>query len=142
MIVKHVHIGRRIRVNKWIGYGRLVRDPDLRYTNSGKAICNMTLAVEDGYGKYKKVDYIRVIVWGKKGEAAAKYLFKGRQAIVEGRLSIRKNKKGDKEFINPEIVASTVKFISSPKQEEDAEDTKDTTEEETNVDIDDEEVLF
>lgn len=135
-------------MNKCIFHGRLVRDPDLRYTNNGTAVCNMTIAVEDGYGDNKNVEYIKIVAWKKKGKAAAKYLKKGRQVIIEGKLTIRKNKKKGRTYYNPEIIANNIKYIySSKKSNDNEEETKveETTDEDTPDDIpeeDDFEVPF
>lgn len=110
-------------------YGRLVRDPDLRYTNNGKAVCSFTLAVEDGYKKNKRVEYIKIIVWGKSGKAAAKYLFKGKPIIVEnGILRIRNVKKDGKKYVNPEIHARKITYLPGGKKEKtDKEITENNT---------------
>lgn len=101
-------------MNKIILIGRLVRDPELSYTQGGKAVCKFTLAVDRPYnGESKEADFINIIVWNKAGENAAKYLAKGRQTAVEGRLQIRSydGNDGKKRYVT-EVIADRVEFIS------------------------------
>lgn len=122
-------------------HGRLTADPELRYTNNGKAVCNFTLAVEDGYGKYKKVEYIKIIVWNKAGKAAAKYLSKGRQVIIEnGTLRVRRVEKDGRTYTNPEVHARSVKYLTSDKV--DKKEDKNKKEEPIKDDFDEEEPPF
>jgi single-strand DNA-binding protein len=77
--------------NKVILAGNLTRDPELRYTPKGTAVCRFTLAVnrnytgEDGQKK-EEVSFIDVDAWGRQGEVVAQYMKKGRPLLVEGRL--------------------------------------------------------
>lgn len=112
-------------MNKIILIGRLTKDPDLRYTQNGKAVCSFTLAVDRPYTNQeeKEADFINIVVWNKSGENAAKYLVKGRQAAVEGRLQIRTydGDDGKKRWVT-EVVADRVEFIGSAKKADDLED--------------------
>lgn len=116
-------------MNKIILIGRLTKDPDLRYTQNGKAVCSFTLAVDRPYSKdgEQEADFINIVVWNKSGENAAKYLAKGRQAAVEGRLQIRTydGDDGKKRWV-AEVVADRVEFIGggngSAKKADDLED--------------------
>ena len=93
--------------------GRLTKDPELRDTQAGKAVCSFTLAVDRPYsGDKKEADFINVIVWNKVGENCAKYLSKGRKVAVQGRLQIRsyEDDKGYKKYIT-EVVANSVEFL-------------------------------
>ena len=77
--------------NKVILAGNLTRDPELRYTPKGTAVCRFTLAVsrmwtsEDGQKK-EEVSFIDVDAWGRQGEVVAQYMKKGRPFLVEGRI--------------------------------------------------------
>lgn len=113
-------------LNRIVLIGRLVRDPELRYTQSGKANCTFTLAVDrvfkDANGE-RQTDFIDIVVWGKIAESSANYLSKGKLAAVDGRLQIRtyEAKDGSKRKA-AEVVAETVRFltpvgISNPKAE-------------------------
>ena len=102
-------------MNKIILIGRLTKDPELSYTQGGKAVCKFTLAVDRPYnGESKEADFINIVVWNKAGENAAKYLAKGRQTAVEGRLQIRSydGNDGKKRYVT-EVIADRVEFIGS-----------------------------
>lgn len=102
-------------MNKIILIGRLARDPELSYTQGGKAVCKFTLAVDRPYnGESKEADFINIVVWNKAGENAAKYLAKGRQTAVEGRLQLRSydGNDGKKRYVT-EVIADRVEFIGS-----------------------------
>jgi len=104
-------------LNKIILIGRLVRDPELNYTGQGTPVCNFTLAVERNYSNNdgdKEVDFIPVVTWRALAENNAKHLNKGRLVAVDGRLQIRKNKKGDRTYINPEVQARDVRYLDWP----------------------------
>ena len=100
-------------MNSIILIGRLTKDPELRYTPNGKAVCSFTLAVDRPYsGDKKEADFINIGVWNKVGENCAQYLSKGRKAAVQGRLQIRsyEDDKGYKKYIT-EVVANSVEFL-------------------------------
>lgn len=107
-------------LNHIILIGRLVRDPELRYTTNGTAVCNFTLAVERNYtdqsGK-KPVDFIKIITWRKLAETCAHHLGKGRLVAVDGSLQIRKSESNGRTYINPEVIASEVRFLDWPKND-------------------------
>lgn len=103
-------------LNKVIFIGRLTRDPELRFTESGAGLCQFTLAVDRPYKKRdgnKETDFINVVVWRKLAEICAKYLAKGQLAAVEGRLEIRSytNREG-KPRRAVQVVAENVQFLS------------------------------
>lgn len=102
-------------MNNIILIGRLTKDPELSYTQGGKAVCKFTLAVDRPYnGESKEADFINIVVWNKAGENAAKYLTKGRQTAVEGRLQIRSYDGNDgKKRYATEVIADRVEFIGS-----------------------------
>ena len=100
-------------MNNIILIGRLTKDPELRYTQAGKAVCSFTLAVDRPYsGENKEADFINIIVWNKVGENCAQYLSKGRKVAVQGRLQIRnyEDDKGQRRYIT-EVVANSVEFL-------------------------------
>jgi len=102
-------------INNIVLIGRLVRDPELRYTGSGIPVGNFTLAVERDFKNQqgvKEVDYIKIVTWRKLAEVIAAHLSKGRLVAVNGSLQI--NKSQDKEgrsYINPEVNADKVQFL-------------------------------
>lgn len=102
-------------LNKIILLGRLVADPDFKYTQNGKGVAQFTLAVDRpfaGQDGKKEADFIPVILWGKTAEAAANYSSKGQRLLVEGRLQIRsyEAKDGSKRWAT-EVIGSSIEFI-------------------------------
>ena len=102
-------------MNKIILLGRLTRDPEVRYTSTGKVVCQFTLAVDRPFANQegqREADFIPVVIWGKQGETCGNYLTKGQRALVEGRLQIRSYnaKDGGKRWIT-EVIADHFEFI-------------------------------
>src|SRR4051812_34347838 len=107
-------------VNKVLLIGRLGNNPEIRYTNTGTAVANFNLATSESWNdkqgqKQERTEWHRVVVWGKLAELCEKYLAKGRQCFVEGRLQTRSwdDKDGNKRYTT-EIVANTVQFLGGP----------------------------
>lgn len=102
-------------MNKIILLGRLTKDPEVRYTQSGKVVTQFTLAVDRPYavadGK-KEADFIPVVIWGKSAELAGNSLGKGQRALVEGRVQIRSYdaNDGSKRWVT-EVIADRFEFI-------------------------------
>ena len=107
-------------LNRVFLMGNLTRDPELRYTPSGMAVCNLGLAVNRVWNdkqnqKQKETTFLRIVVWGKQGETCGSYLKKGRSVFVEGRLQSRSWEGKDGQKNNTiEIVADRVQFMSAP----------------------------
>ena len=102
-------------MNAWVGIGRLVRDPEVRYTQSGKAVCRFTLAIDDGWGEKKKTYFIPVTCWEKLAEACGNNLIKGQKVAVMGTLTQRTyEQNGEKKNII-EVVAREVDFGEKPR---------------------------
>lgn len=108
-------------INRVVLVGRLTRDPELRTTNSGKNVCDFSIAVgkrikpQDGS---PDADFFRVSCWEKTAEYVANYLTKGRLVAVDGRLQSRKytDKDGNnRESI--EVVAENVQGLDRPKDD-------------------------
>jgi single-strand DNA-binding protein len=106
-------------INKVILIGNLGRDPELRYTQGGTAVATLNLATTRAYTnrnneRVEETEWHRVTVWGKDAENANKYLTKGRQVYVEGRLRTHSydDKDGVKRY-STEIVAETVQYLGS-----------------------------
>ncbi|MDP6977870.1 MAG: single-stranded DNA-binding protein [Myxococcota bacterium] len=104
-------------VNKAILVGNLGRDPELRYTASGQAVANFSLATGESYTdksgeRVERTEWHRIVVWGKTAELCSQYLSKGRSVYIEGRLQTREweDKEGVKRQTT-EIVANTVQFL-------------------------------
>ena len=99
--------------------GRLARDPELRQTQSGKAVANFTLAVDRDYaekGAERETDFIECVAWRGTAEFVDKYFGRGQMAVVSGRLQIRdwEDKDGNKRR-SAEIVADNVYFGESKR---------------------------
>ena len=113
-------------INRVVLVGRLVRDPELRYTASGKAVSSFTLAVNRRFGSRqgeKEADFIDIVTWEKTAEACANYLKKGSQIALEGRLQIRSY--DDSQGIRrkaAEVVANNVEFLGGRPPERDEAD--------------------
>ena len=107
-------------LNKVMIIGNLGADPELRTTTSGTAVCELRMATNESWfdkasnERKERVQWHRVIVWGKSGENCAKYLSKGSKAFVEGRIQTREweDQSGNKRYTT-EIVANSVQFLGS-----------------------------
>lgn len=104
-------------VNKVILVGRLGQNPELRYTPSGAAVANFSLATNENWSdkqgqKQERTEWHRIVVWGKLAELCNQYLQKGREAYLEGRLQTRQwqDKDGNTKYTT-EIHAQTVQFL-------------------------------
>lgn len=99
-------------MNKIILLGRLVRDPEIRTTQSGKMVTTFTLAVDRFGGGKESADFISIVTWEKLAENCGNSLSKGQRAMVEGRLQIRSydGKDGQKRWVT-EVIAQSVEFL-------------------------------
>lgn len=109
-------------LNRCIIMGRLTRSPELRRTQSGKAVTSVTLAVDrdfKGQNGEKETDFIDIVAWGNTAEFLCNYFSKGRMTVVEGRLQIRdwKDRDGNNRR-SAEIVAERVYFADSKRDQE------------------------
>lgn len=106
--------------------GNLGRDPEMRYTPSGQAVTNFSVAVNDNYTnsngeKVERTIWVRVSTWGRQAETCNQYLKKGRKVLVEGRLNADSATGGPRVWSRQdgtpsasyEVSASTVRFLSS-----------------------------
>ena len=82
-------------LNKILLIGRLGADPEMRYSQNGKAITKFRIATDSGWGEKKTTDWHSVVTFDKVAENCAKFLTKGRMVYVEGRVSYRKWDKDD-----------------------------------------------
>ena len=104
-------------VNKVILIGHLGRDPEVRYTSSGGAVANFSIATTESWNdksgqKQERTEWHKISVWGKLAELCGQYLNKGRQVYVEGRLQTREwnDKEGQKRYTT-EIVAQNIQLL-------------------------------
>lgn len=103
-------------VNKAIILGRLGRDPELRYMQSGQPVCKLNIATSRKYTNknnemVEETEWHRVSVWGKQAEHCNNFLTKGREVYVEGRLRTSSYDKDGQKHYTTEIVADTVQFL-------------------------------
>ena len=104
-------------VNKVILIGNLGKDPELRFTSTGSAVANFSIATSEQWNdrdgnKQERTEWHNIVVWGKQGELCGQYLAKGRQIYVEGSIRTRSydDKSGNKRYVT-EIVAQRVRFL-------------------------------
>lgn len=101
-------------INRIVLVGRLMRDVELRFTATGVAIANFTIAVDRPKRKdaEKETDFVPIVVFQKQAETCAQYLAKGRLAAIDGRLQLRSydNRDGQKVRV-AEVVAESVRFL-------------------------------
>ncbi|HPE20013.1 MAG TPA: single-stranded DNA-binding protein [Candidatus Mcinerneyibacteriales bacterium] len=100
-----------VSVNKVFIAGNITRDPEIRYTGSGKAVTTLTVAVNDYFSQ--EASFFRVVVWERQAENCQKYLSKGSPVLVEGRLQSRNYEVNGEKRNVVEIVAQNVQFLSS-----------------------------
>lgn len=99
--------------------GRLVRDPDLRYTQSGTAVVRFTLAVDRKLSKEKReqaeqtADFISMTAWGKTAELISNYFSKGSQVGIEGRIQTGSYEKEGRKIYTTDVVVNSVTFVGS-----------------------------
>ena len=107
-------------LNHIVLMGRLVRDPELRRTQSGVPVASFRIAVDRDFGNRetgeREADFIDVVAWRQTGEFVSKYFAKGRMAVVSGRLQIRNwtDNQGNKRT-QAEVVADNVYFGDSKR---------------------------
>ena len=104
-------------MNTWVGIGRLTRDPEVRYTQSGKACAKFTLAIDrrksaDGN---QQADFISCVAWEKTAEVISQYTGKGRKIAVEGRIQTRSYAKDGRKTYVTEVVVNGMEFCDSKR---------------------------
>ena len=108
-------------MNKVILKGRLARDPELKYTTSGKGVASFTIAVNRRHSSNNNnqgptADFIPCIAWEKLAEIVANNLIKGSEVLVEGRMQVRSYdaQDGSKRYVT-EVILTEVEFCGSKK---------------------------
>lgn len=111
-------------LNKVLLIGNLTRDPEVRYTPKGQAVCDISIAVnrkwrDDQGNTNEEVTYVEIVVWGKTAENCGQYLRKGSSVCVEGRLQMEswEDKQTGQKRSKLKVVAEAVQFLSSPNRE-------------------------
>lgn len=109
-------------LNRVVLVGRMVRDPELRHTPAGAAVCSFSLAngrsYTQGSEKKEQTSYFDIVAWSKLGELIAEYCKKGTQIAVEGRLQQRtwNDSEGNRKS-KIEVVADNIQFLAKPKDQ-------------------------
>jgi len=113
-------------LNKCMIIGNLGRDPEMRYTPSGQAVTQFTVATNRNYrdqqGEWQKeTEWFRVVVWGQQAERAAENLRKGNKVYIEGRIQTRQweDQSGQKRYTT-ELIANQVSSLERRERDEDA----------------------
>lgn len=104
-------------MNNVILMGRLTRDPELKYSQSGKAYCRFTVAINREFNR-EEADFINCLAFGKTAETIAEWLGKGRRIALQGRIQTGnyENKNGDK--VNTfEVIADRFEFVDSARSD-------------------------
>ncbi len=109
-------------MNKVFLIGRLVRDPELRYTSSNIPVATFSLAVNrnfTGQNGERETDFINIAVWRKQAENLQKYCSKGSQIAIDGRIQVRdyEDQNGQKRYVT-EVVAESIQFLDTKKQDQ------------------------
>lgn len=109
-------------LNKVVLIGRLTRDPELKYTSSGKAVAQFTIACDRPFSSNegeREADFIPIVVWNKNAENCAEYIKKGSLVAVEGRIQVRnyENKDGNRVYVT-EVISENVRFLDNKTKKE------------------------
>lgn len=114
-------------LNKWMGIGRLGKDPEMRYSPDGKAVANLSIACGESWKdkntgeKVEKTEWVRIVAFGKLAEIIGEYLRKGAQVYIDGKLQTRKwQDKEGKDRYTTEIVADRMQMLGSRNSGQDS----------------------
>lgn len=112
-------------INKVILIGNLGRDPEVRYTSSGTAVCNLSIATTRSWKdkqsgeKQEETEWHRIVLYDRLAEIAGEYLQKGRSAYIEGRLKTRKwQDKDGRDTYTTEIVGESLQLLGGKEEAE------------------------
>ena len=108
-------------LNSVVLIGRLATDPDLKYTQSGVAVCNFRLAVERPFANRdgeRETDFFTVVCWRKLAETVGEYLDKGRLVGVKGRMQVSQWEQDGQKRERVEVVADEVRFLDGKRERE------------------------
>ena len=130
-------------VNKVILVGRLGSDVELKNINDSQTVANFSIATSEKWNnklgeKQEKTEWHRIVMWGKVAEIAGKYLHKGSQVYIEGKLQTRSwdDKDGNKRYAT-EVVGFSLQMLDGKKQESEQRPAQATQQDETNIANDD-----
>lgn len=103
--------------NSWTGVGRITNDPEVRVTESGKKVCNFSIAINDGTKENPHTTFIPIDAWEGFADTIAKYFHKGDQIIVGGRLSVRKYEDRGEKRNRISVVLESFEWGEKKKEE-------------------------
>lgn len=109
-------------MNKVFLIGRLVRDPELRYTSNNTPVATFSLAVNRnfaGQNGERETDFINIVVWRKQAENCKNYINQGSQVAIDGRIQVRnyEDQNGQKRYVT-EVIADNIQFLDTKAQRE------------------------
>ena len=135
-------------VNKVILLGNLGSDPEVRYTPSGKAVANFSLATSEQWTnkdgeKEEKTEWHRIVAWARLGEICGEYLTKGSQVYIEGRIQSRswEDRDGNKRYTT-EIIAQAMQMLGSSRKGGEAASVEESHPSEEPISIPDDDIPF
>lgn len=110
-------------VNKCIFIGNLTRNPEVRYSKSGAAVCSFSIACNESWkgkdgNKQERVEYVNITAFGKLGEICGEYLGKGKQVYIEGKMQTDKYEKDGIERYSTKIIANNMTMLGQAGQQE------------------------
>ncbi len=130
-----------INLNMALISGRLVRDPEIKALPNGTSVCNFSLATNLVYTKNgekkESVEYHNVVLFGKQADNTARFLKKGSEALVEGRLQTQSWEKDGVKHYRTEIVGNSIQFGSKQHPQN---SNKEDSEKETEIEYPEEEI--
>tara|TARA_B100000945_G_C20026910_1_gene432622 strand:- start:22 stop:486 length:465 start_codon:yes stop_codon:yes gene_type:complete len=126
-------------LNKVSLIGRLGQDPEIRYTQSGSAVANVTIATNEYWtdkqgGKQERTEWHSLVLWGKQADLAQSYLKKGSQIYIEGKLQTRdwEDQQGQKHY-KTEVVVTSMQFLDSKISDSSNTEYESSSSEQTNT---------
>ena len=135
-------------VNKVILIGHLGREPEVRYTSSGQAVANFTIATNETWknkdgNQEEQTEWHRIVAWRRLGEICGEYLRKGSQIYIEGKLQTRdwEDRDGNKRYTT-EIVAQNMQMLDSQAREGRAQSDEERYPVEEPISIPDDDIPF
>ena len=101
--------------------GRLTKDPEVKYTagENPTAVARFSIAVNDGYGENERTSYINIVAFGKQAENCERFLSKGRQVGITGRIQTGSYEKDGRTVYTTDVIASRVEFLGGRAAETD-----------------------
>ena len=108
-------------LNKWVGIGRLTKDPEIKYLSSGGAVVNFSMATSEKWKdkngeKQESTEYHNIVSFGKQAEIISEYLSKGSLVYIEGRLKTETYEKDGIKRYSTKIIVSDIKFLDTKKK--------------------------